>query len=112
MHIDITPETLLVQLGYPINEHTSAQMRKTIDNTPGFEKFSKHLLNLEDALAHYHGVIALSNSHDYFKFKCEESESPENINAFRETVENWAEKYKVELQKFKNKPTYYLIGQR
>ncbi|MEA3418582.1 MAG: hypothetical protein U9Q90_04205 [Campylobacterota bacterium] len=111
MHIDITPEALLVQLGYPVNEHTSAQIEKTIANTRGFDRFSKHLLSLEDILAHYHGVIALSNSHDYFKLKCEENESPENIEAFREAAEHWGEKYKVELQKLANKPTYYLIGQ-
>jgi len=112
MHIDITPEALLTQLDYPINEHTLEQINKAIDNTLSFDDFSKHLLSLKDNIAHYYGFIALSNSHNYFKIKCEESESEENIKAFRDATEAWAHKYKVIIQQVDSKPTFYIIGQQ
>lgn len=107
----ITPEALLTQFGYPVNEHTMAQINKSIENTKGFDHFSKHLLTLQDAVAHHGGMIALSNSHDYFKIKCEETNSSENIEAFTQSVAHWADKYKIILQKVANKHTYYIIGQ-
>jgi len=111
MHIDITPEALLTQFDYPVNELTLEQIYKAIANTPGFDHFSKHLLSLKDAVSHYDGIIALSNSHDYFKIKCEESSTVDTVKTFEEVCKNWAEKYKVSLQKVANKPTYYIIGQ-
>jgi len=111
MHIDLTPEALLTQFDYPVNEHTLEQIRKAIDNTPGFDHFSKHLLSLKDTLSHYGGTIALSNSHPYFKVKCEENNTQEMIGAFRDAIQKWAEKYKVSLQQVGSKPTYYIIGQ-
>jgi len=111
MHIDLTPEALLTQFGYPVNDHTLAQVKEAVANTPGFEHFSKHLLSLKDILSHYDGFIALSNSQHYFKVKCEENNSRETIEAFREAVKKWAEKYKVKLQQVGEKPTYYIVGQ-
>ena len=111
MHIDLTPEALLTQIDYPVNDHTLPQIREAINNTRGFNHFSKHLLNLKDTISHYNGIIALSNSKHYFKIKCEESNKPETIEAFRDAAKKWAEKYKVILQKVNNKPTYYIIGQ-
>jgi len=112
MHIDITPEALLTQLDYPTNEHTLEQINKAIANTPSFDHFSKHLLSLKDNIAHYYGFIALSNSYDYFKIKCEESESEENIKAFQEATHAWATKYKVTIKQVDKKPTFYIIGQQ
>jgi len=111
MHIDITPEALLTQFDYHVNDHTLAQINSAIANTYGFDKFSKHLLSLKDEIAHYDGFIALSNSHNYFKIKCEESNSSENIDDFVKAIKHWAEKYKVTLQQVVDKPTYYIIGQ-
>ena len=111
MHIDLTPEALLTQLDYPVNDHTMSQAKEAIANTEGFDNFSKHLLNLKDTLSHYDGIIALSNSQHYLKIKCEENNSAERIKAFREAAEKWGEKYKVKLQKVGTKPTYYIIGQ-
>lgn len=111
MHITMTPEALLTQFDYPVNPQTVAQIQQAIDNTPGFDHFSKHLLSLKDAISHYDGIIALSNSHPYFKIKCEENSNEETIKAFREISQKWGEKYKVTLQKVDNKPTCYIIGQ-
>jgi len=36
MHIDLTPEAILTQLGYPQNDHTMEQMTKIISNTKNF----------------------------------------------------------------------------
>ncbi len=112
MHIQMTPQALLTQFNYPINEQTIAQMSKIIENTVGFEDFSKHLLSLKDALIPSDGVIALSNSQNYLKIKCDENSAHSTIDAFNEVVHHWANKYKITLQKVGAKPTYYIIGQK
>ncbi len=112
MHLDLTPEALLIQLGYSKNEHTLDQMNKIIDNTEGFEHFSQHLLSFNDTLAVEKGFIAMSNSEDHLKIKCHEDSSADNLSAFTEQVEHWANKYKVSVEKVDNKNTYYIIGQK
>ena len=111
MKINLTPEALLSQLGYSKTEHSIEQMEKTITNTNGFENFSKHILALHDQLAHIKGFVALSNSQDVFKVKCSEDVSKEIQTEFSTLVNHWADKYKVEITKVANKPTYYIIGQ-
>ncbi|WP_456433252.1 hypothetical protein [Nitratifractor sp.] len=109
MNIDITPENLLIQLGYPVNDATLAQMNRIIANTPGFEKFAKHILTLNDEVKRFAGIVAMSNSKDYLKVKTD-SKTPEEIDAFTEVVNRWAEKYKVSLEKVDGKNTYYILG--
>jgi hypothetical protein len=111
MNIELTPENLLIQLGYPVKEATLAQMQRIIDNTPGFEKFAKHILTLNDEVKRFAGVVAMSNSKDYLKVKTD-STNPEEIEAFTEYVKQWAEKYKVALQKVEGKNTYYILGHK
>lgn len=111
MHIDITPEAILTQLGYSENDNTVAQIERIINNTKGFNKFSKHIFSLNDALKHMHGFIALSNSNDYLKIKSEEDVSKEIMDEFHETIRHWADKYKVTIEKVPGKETYYIIGQ-
>ena len=112
MHLDLTPEALLTQLGYTKNEHELNQMNKIISNTNGFDHFSQHILSFNDALAIEKGFIAMSNSEDHFKIKCHVDPSADNLSAFTELVKHWAGKYKVELKKVDNKNTYYIIGQK
>jgi hypothetical protein len=109
MNIEMTPENLLIQLGYPVKEATLAQMERIIANTPGFEKFAKHILTLNDEVKRLGGVVALSNSKDYLKVKSDAT-TPEEIAAFEEYVKQWAEKYKVALEKVDGKETYYILG--
>ena len=111
MHIDLTPEAILAQLGYPQNNHTLEQINKIISNTKKFEHFSKHLLSLQDALAVEKGYIAMSNSENYLKIKCDEDSNADNLSAFAELVDHWSKKYKISLKKVENKPTYYILGQ-
>ncbi len=111
MHLDLTPEALLVQLGYTKSEQTLRQINEIIDNTAGFDKFSQHLPSFNDALAVEKGFIAMSNSEKYLKIKCNEDSSADNLSAFTALVNHWADKYKLELQEVDNKNTYYIVGQ-
>ncbi len=112
MHLDLTPEALLTQLGYTKNEQTLKQINDIIVNTKNFEKFSQHIPSFNDALAVEKGFIAMSNSEDFLKIKCEEDSSADNLSAFTELVKHWADKYKLELKQVDNKNTYYIIGQK
>ncbi len=111
MHLDLTPEALLTQLGYPKSEQTLKQMKDIIDNTEGFEQFSRHIPSFNDALAVEKGYIAMSNSEPYLKIKCNEDSTADNLSAFEALVSHWADKYKLELR-VANKHTYYIIGQK
>jgi len=111
MQIDLSAEALLSQLGYSKTENSVQQMEKIIDNTSKFNKFSKHLLSLNDNLAHIKGFVAMSNSQNNLKIKGSQDLSSEMANEFTNTVESWANKYKVDIKKVENKPTYYIIGQ-
>jgi len=110
MHLDLTPEALLTQLGYTKTEQTLKQINKIIGNTKGFEKFSQHIPSFNDLLAVEKGFIAMSNSADHLKIKCEEDISADNLSAFATLVQHWADKYKLELKQVHNKNTYYIIG--
>jgi len=110
MNIDLSPEALLTQLGYSATEQSIAQMKKAINNTKGFEEFSKHLLSLHDGLAHIKGVVALSNSKDIFKIKGSVDTSKEIQQEFTELVHDWSKKYKINIEQIDSKPTYYILG--
>jgi len=109
MHIDITPENLLVQLGYPLNDAIRTQMERTMTATKGFETFSSHLLSLKDEIARFDGYMALSNSRDALKIKSDAIQ-PEKIEAYRETLNHWSNKYKVTLEQVGDSNTYYILG--
>ena len=110
MHLDLTSEALLAQLGYTKTEQTLRQMNDIMANTSGFDKFSQHIPSFNDALAVEKGFIAMSNSEDHLKIKCDEDSNADNLSAFTTLVNHWANKYKLELKKVDNKNTYYIIG--
>ena len=112
MHLELTPEALLAQLGYTKSEQTLNQINNIISNTDGFDKFSQHIPSFNDALAVEKGFIAMSNSEDHLKIKCHEDSNADNLSAFTELVKHWADKYKLELKKVDNKNTYYIIGHK
>jgi hypothetical protein len=111
MHLDLNSEALLTQLGYSKTEQTCKQINDIIANTQKFDKFSQHIPSFNDALAVEKGFIAMSNSENYLKIKCNEDISADNLSAFRALVQHWADKYKLELKQVANKNTYYIIGQ-
>jgi hypothetical protein len=110
MHLDLTPEALLTQLGYSKNDQTLKQINEIIENTSGFEKFMHHIPSFNDALAVEKGYIAMSNSGNYLKIKCDEDPSADNLSAFNALVKHWADKYKLDIEKVENKNTYYILG--
>jgi len=110
MHLELTPEALLKQLGYSVTEQTLKQIERILTNTEGLEKFLPHIPSFSDALAVEKGYIAMSNSEDYLKIKCDPDTNADNLAAFTELVTHWADKYKLVLKKVDNKNTYYIIG--
>ncbi|WP_295421643.1 hypothetical protein [Sulfurovum sp.] len=112
MHLELTPEALLTQLGYTKTEQTLKQIHDIMENTNGFNKFSQHIPSFNDALAVEKGFIAMSNSENHLKIKCEEDISADNLSAFAELVNHWADKYKLELKQVENKNTYYIVGHK
>lgn len=109
MHIEITPESLLIQLGYAPNEATLKQMSAILANTHHFDKFSKHILALEDKIKHTNAIIAMSNTNNYLKIKYEGT-SEALQQEFHSIVQNWADKYNVQIQKVTDKEVYYILG--
>jgi len=112
MHLDVTAEMLLLELGYTRRDSTLSQIEEIIQNTRGFEKFAKHIISLNEELRHMKAYIAISNSLNYLKIKCDDNDAPEILEEFHEEVKHWGNKYHVELQKVKNKEVYYIIGYR
>ncbi len=110
MHIDITPEVIVTQLDLGHGEATLNQTKTAINNTKDFDKFSKHIISLNDKLKHMQGYIALSNSAPYFKIKCDNIESDEILKEFIDELNHWSDKYDVELKKVDNKDVYYILG--
>jgi hypothetical protein len=110
MNIEITPEVLVKQLGMGDSAHEIEQMQRVINNTEGFEKFASHIISLSDSLKHLNAYIALSNTVDKLKIKCDENDAKELLEEFHEKVTAWGQKYKVKLEKVYNKETYYILG--
>lgn len=109
MHLEITPEVLVAQLDLGHGDATLTQTQSAIANTKNFDKFSKHIISLNDKLKHMNAYIALSNSNPFFKIKCDNQEE-EIIAEFTDEIKHWSEKYEVTLEKVEGKDVYYIIG--
>ncbi len=107
--MQLSPEGVLTQLGYHPETTLVEQFQRAAQNTPGFEKISKHLVALNDHLKNYHGFVALSNSQPRFKIKIE-SQDPNMIEVATQEIYKWADKYNVRLQKVQNAHTYYIVA--
>jgi len=102
-------DAMLTQLGYSPNEALIEQLTRIESNTAGYEKISKHIMDLHDHLKVDGSFIALSNSEDYFKIKVE-AQSPEIAEEAHEKIQHFSEKFKVTINKLPNKETYYILG--
>ena len=102
-------EAMLTQLGYAPNGALLTQLEDIENNTPGYEKIQKHIMDLHDHLKVNSSYVALSNSNRYFKIKIE-SDTTELAEEAHEKVRHFSEKFKVEIQKLEKKETYYIIG--
>ncbi|MGD9971365.1 MAG: hypothetical protein AB7S65_13070 [Sulfuricurvum sp.] len=105
----MTYELILNQLGYTPNEALSLQLSRIEENTHGFDKIIKHILDLHESLKTDESYVAMSNTNDYFKIKLDTTSDTSTADAM-EKINHFADKYKVELQKVDGKPTYYVIG--
>jgi len=102
-------DAMLTQLGYAPNEALVNQLKRIEENTKGYEKIQKHIMDLHDHLRVDGSFVALSNSEDYFKIKVE-APSPEIAEEAHEKIKHFSDKYKVSLNKLPNKETYYILG--
>jgi len=110
MHLDITPEVIVSQLGLGAGDAILKQTKATINNTKDFDKFSKHIISLNDKLKHMNAYIALSNSKSYFKVKSDKNDSEEIVKEFTDEINHWSDKYDVKIEKVDNKNVYYILG--
>ena len=110
MNLDITPEVLISQLNLGHSDSILTQTTNTINNTTNFSKFSKHIISLNDKLKHMNGYIALSNTKQYFKIKCDKTEHDGILKEFENELQHWSDKYNVTLEQVENKNVYYIIG--
>ncbi|WP_320034740.1 hypothetical protein [Halarcobacter sp.] len=110
MHLEVSPEVLLSQLGYTKSESSLKQAETMIKQTKDFEKFSKHVISLNDNLKKMNAYVGLSNSSEYLKIKCDENDADEILEEFHNEVKHWAEKYNVNVQKLDKKEVYYILG--
>ncbi len=102
-------DAMLTQLGYSPNEALLSQLEKIEENTPGYEKIRKHIMDLHDHLKVDGSFVALSNSEDCFKIKVE-AKSSELAEEAHEKVKRFSDKFKVKVNKLQNKETYYIVG--
>ena len=100
---------MLTQLNYAPNDALIKQLEKIEGNTAGYEKIQKHIMDLHDHLKVDGSFVALSNSEDCFKIKIE-AKSPELTEQAHEKVQRFSEKFKITVNKLKNKETYYIVG--
>ena len=80
-------EAVLVQLGYVPNEALLKQLEKIEENTQGFEKIQKHIIDLHSHLRVDDAYVAMSNSNDCFKIKID-TPSPEMAQEAHEKIES------------------------
>ncbi len=102
-------DAMLTQLGYTPNDALLSQLEKIENNTKGYEKIQKHIMDLHDHLKVDGSFVALSNSEDCFKIKIEAT-SPELAKEAHEKVKHFSDKFKVSVNKLDNKETYYISG--
>ena len=102
-------DAMLNQLGYTPNDALLQQLQRIENNTVGYEKIRKHIMDLHDHLKVDGSFVALSNSEDCFKIKIE-APSPELTQEAHEKVRHFSDKFKVTVNKLENKETYYIVG--
>ena len=102
-------DAMLTQLGYSPNDALIQQLERIENNTLGYEKIQKHIMDLHDHLKVDNSYVAMSNTNDCFKIKVE-SLSPEIAEEAHEKIKHFSDKFKVTVNKLDNKETYYIVG--
>ena len=107
--LNMQRDAMLTQLGYAPNEALINQLEKIEKNTIGYEKIQKHIMDLHDHLKVDDSFVALSNSKDYFKIKVEAKSEELALEAHKK-IKHFSDKFKIEVNKIKDKETYYIVG--
>jgi len=107
--VQLETDGFLIQLGYPANEANKDKLQKVIENTEGFEHLEKHVIQLNDTLKTLKTYVTLSNNKDLLKIK-KDTSSEEIEKNVDEIVQNWAQKYKVQLVYQPQNNSYYING--
>lgn len=102
-------DAMLKQLGYAPNEALMNQLERIENNTSGYEKIQKHIMDLDDHLKVNNAYVAMSNTNDCFKIKIE-SPSAELAEDAHKKIRHFSEKFKVKVNKLDKKETYYIVG--
>ena len=102
-------DAMLKQLGYAPNDALLNQLERIENNTEGYEKIQKHIMDLHDHLKIDGSYVALSNTNDCFKIKIE-APSLEVAAEAHEKIQRFSDKFKVNVNKLDNKETYYILG--
>ncbi|QOP46165.1 hypothetical protein [Sulfurimonas paralvinellae] len=102
-------EAILTQLGYVPNDTLKKQLKEIQENTPGYEKIEKHIMDLNEHLKVNNAYVALSNTTKHLKIKVD-SPTPQLAEEAHEKIKHFSQKYKVEVEKLPNKETYYILG--
>ena len=102
-------DAMLTQLGYTPNDALIKQLKEIEENTPGYEKIQKHIMDLHDHLKVNSAYVALSNSNSHFKIKIE-SPTLALAEEAHKKVEHFSEKFKININRLEKKETYYILG--
>ncbi|WP_321778918.1 hypothetical protein [Sulfurimonas sp.] len=102
-------DAMLTQLGYAPNSALLSQLERIENNTAGYEKIRKHIMDLHDHLKIDGSYVAMSNTNDCFKIKIE-APSSEIAQEAHEKVKHFSDKFKITVNKLDNKETYYIVG--
>lgn len=107
--VHLETEGFLIQLGYPANKANKEKLHKVIQNTDGFDQIEGHLIQLNDALKSSKAYVTLSNKKDLLKIK-KDTDSQAFDKKIDAIVQNWAQKYKVQLMYHPQNRSYYIKG--
>lgn len=104
-------EFILSSLGYHSNDGLIEQVKRILSACDLSDSEISHILNLHEKLKLYSAFVAISNSKDVFKIKCESNDEFDK-KSFNDTISEWSKKYKMDIKKLENKETYYILGRQ
>ena len=100
---------VLTSLGYTPNDALKAQVKRCIEeaglSVPDLDKIAE----LNEEIKTMGGYVALSNSEDVFKSKCETSDITA-LKEFNLAVYNWSQENGFKVKKLDGKEVFYIRG--
>lgn len=100
---------VLTSLGYTPNDALKAQVKRCIEeaglSVPDLDKIAE----LNEEIKTMGGYVALSNSEDVFKIKCETSDITA-LKEFNLAVYNWGQENGFKVKKLDGKEVFYIRG--